>query len=51
VALRGEAGSGVGEWGSIMGAAGFCGPCVCLGVFLLLQCRVLVSRIAGVGVM
>jgi hypothetical protein len=30
----------------VAGAAGFCGPCVCLGVFLL-QCRVIVSGIAG----
>jgi hypothetical protein len=26
----------VGGWGRGMRAAGFCGPCVCLGVFLLL---------------
>jgi hypothetical protein len=31
--------------GSGVGAAGFCGPCVYLGVFLL--CMVLVSQIAG----
>jgi hypothetical protein len=34
VALNGEEGSGVGEWGSAW-AAGFCGPCVYLDVFLL----------------
>jgi hypothetical protein len=28
-------------------AAGFCGPCVCLVVFLLLYWRVLLSGIAG----
>jgi hypothetical protein len=33
--------------GSSMGAAGFFGPCVCLGILLLLSCRVLVSGIAG----
>jgi hypothetical protein len=36
----------VGE-GSGMGAAGFCGPCMCLGVFLLLWWRVFLSRIEG----
>jgi hypothetical protein len=39
-------GKGVG-WGRGMGAAWFCGPFVCLGLFLLLQWRVLVSGIAG----
>jgi hypothetical protein len=33
--------------GSDIGATGFCGPCVCLGVFLLLYYKVLVSGIAG----
>jgi hypothetical protein len=32
-----------------MRAAGFCGPCVCLGAFLLLFWRVLVSGIERVG--
>jgi hypothetical protein len=31
----------------VMGIAGFCGPCVCLGIFLLLQWRVFVSVISG----
>jgi hypothetical protein len=35
VALKGEVGSGVGEWGKQCGATGFCGPCACLCVFLL----------------
>jgi hypothetical protein len=34
----------------VMGVVGVCGPCVCLGVFLLLQWRVFVSGIAGAGV-
>jgi hypothetical protein len=33
--------------GSGVGTAGFCGPCVCLGLFLLLKCSLLVSGIAG----
>jgi hypothetical protein len=33
--------------GSSAGDAGFCGPCVCSCVFLLLSCRMLVSGIAG----
>jgi hypothetical protein len=36
VALKGEMGSGVGEWGKQCGGCCFCGPCVCLGIFLLL---------------
>jgi hypothetical protein len=35
VALKVEVGSSEGG-GSILGAAGFCGPYVCLGVFLFL---------------
>jgi hypothetical protein len=46
VAPEGEAGSRVGEGGSDVGAAGFYGPCVCLGVFLLFEFRVLVSETA-----
>jgi hypothetical protein len=30
-----------------MGASGFCGPCVCLDVLLLLQWRVFVLGISG----
>jgi hypothetical protein len=47
VALKGEAGSGVVEGRSIMGAAGFCGPCVCLGLFLLLSWGLFMSGTAG----
>jgi hypothetical protein len=36
--------------GSSARPANFCGPCVCLSVFLLLSWRVLVSGIAGVEV-
>jgi hypothetical protein len=36
VALKVEVGSGVGEWGKWGRGYGFCGPCVCLGAFLLL---------------
>jgi hypothetical protein len=39
----------LGGGGKGMRAAGFCGLCVCLGVFLLWQ-RVLASGIAGTGV-
>jgi hypothetical protein len=35
------------DGGRGMGAAGFCGPYVCFGVFLLLWWRVLVSGIGG----
>jgi hypothetical protein len=35
VALTGEVGSGVGEWRKQCVGGGFCGPSVCLGVFLL----------------
>jgi hypothetical protein len=35
--------------GRDIGAAGFCSPCVCFGVFLLLWWRVPVSGIAGEG--
>jgi hypothetical protein len=31
----GGAVNGVSGWGRGLGVAGFCGPCVCLGVFLL----------------
>jgi hypothetical protein len=34
-----------GVWGRGMGVAGFCGPCV-FSEFVLLYCRVLLSRIA-----
>jgi hypothetical protein len=38
VALKkGRAGKGVGGLRG-MGAAWFCGPCMCFGVFLLLEC-------------
>jgi hypothetical protein len=33
--------------GSSARDAGFCGPCMCLGVFLLFWWRVLMSGIAG----
>jgi hypothetical protein len=46
VALKGRVEKGVGEWGKVMGATGFCDPCVYLEVFLF-QWRVLVSGIAG----
>jgi hypothetical protein len=36
VALEGEVEVGWVSGASNVGAAGFCGPCVCLGVFLLL---------------
>jgi hypothetical protein len=36
VELKGGVGKGVGGWGKRDGAAGFCGPCVCLGIFLQL---------------
>jgi hypothetical protein len=42
-----RSGERVSGWVRGMGAAGFCGPCVCLGVFLSLQWRVLVSGIGG----
>jgi hypothetical protein len=48
MALKRGEGKGLG-WGREMGAAGFCGPSVCLGVFLL-SWMVLVSRITGAGV-
>jgi hypothetical protein len=36
VSLMVEMGSGVGEWGKQCGGFCFCGPCVCLSIFLLL---------------
>jgi hypothetical protein len=36
VALKVEMGSEVGEWRKQCGGCCFCGPCVCLGIFLLL---------------
>jgi hypothetical protein len=36
VALKGEIGSGMGERVKQYGSCCFCGPCVCLGIFLLL---------------
>jgi hypothetical protein len=36
VVRKGGTKGGGGKEGSGMKAAGFCGPCVCLGVFLLL---------------
>jgi hypothetical protein len=33
-----------------VGVAGFCGLCVCLGIFVLLQCRVLCQGLQGVVV-
>jgi hypothetical protein len=36
----------VGGWVKSYGVAGFCGLCVCLGIFLLLYWRVFVSGIA-----
>jgi hypothetical protein len=40
-------GSGCVDGGKGIGASGFCDPCVCLGIFLLLYWRVLMSGIAG----
>jgi hypothetical protein len=49
-----EGGTKKGEWekvwvsrGRDMEATGFCGPYVCLGIFLLLYWKVLVPGIAG----
>jgi hypothetical protein len=47
MALNVEMGSGVGEWGKLFGDCFFCGPSLCLVIFLLLK-RVLVLGIAGV---
>jgi hypothetical protein len=47
VALKKHGDGKSGGWaGRGMGAAGFCGSCVCLSIFLLL-CRVCVSQISG----
>jgi hypothetical protein len=36
--------------GSIVVVAVFCGSCGCLGIFMLLKGKVLISGIAGVGI-
>jgi hypothetical protein len=47
VALKMEMGNGVGEWRKQYGSYCFCGPCVCLGIFLLFYKRVFMLGIAG----
>jgi hypothetical protein len=47
VALKGGVGKGLGGCGKRYGSCWVSCPCVCLGVFLLLSWKVLVSGIAG----